>query len=185
MNATNQLGSILHAIKIYTIAEPQSFWAMVQAIGIIVTLWFIWRQLRLQSTANMLSALSEFSAEWWSPDLKSARKEVCQSFRDDKVMGNLAAERVCGFFEKLGLYHKRNIVDSHLAWEMYSYYVEHYWPILEPTLLDLRKDDKTIFTAFELFHKDMKHFSKKLKVPCDDKRPDVLKDFAKSELARK
>jgi hypothetical protein len=185
MNTTNQTCPFLHTIKTYTIADPQCFWIMVQAVGIVITLLLIWKQMRLQSAANMLRALSDFSKEWWSTELMDARKEVCKSFRDKKSPGDLAAERVSGFFETLGLYYKRNIIDTHLAWGLYSYYVEHYWPILQPTIIEMRRADKTIFTDFENFHDTMKAVSKKKNAPADIKPEEVLMEFAKSELARK
>jgi hypothetical protein len=158
---------------------------MVQAIGIIVTLFCIWKQLKLQSVTNMLSALSEFSKEWWSPEFKAARQEVCKSFREDKRPGSQAAEKICGFFETLGLHQQRKIVDTALLWDLYSYYVEHYWPMLMPVVMEMRQEDKTIFTAFEQFHDDMKMHSIKRDAPRDPKTTEVLKGFAKDELAKK
>jgi hypothetical protein len=172
VNTTNQICPVLHAIKTYTIADPQCFWTMVQAVGIVITLLLIWKQMRIQSAANMLRALSDFSKEWWSTELIDARKEVCRSYRDKKSPGDLSAERISGFFETLGLYYKRNMVDSHLAWGLYSYYVEHYWPILQPAIKEMRKTDNTIFTDFEQFHNEMKAVSKRKNAPSDVK-PEV------------
>jgi hypothetical protein len=187
MNTTNQTCSILHTFKTYTVGDPQTFWMMVQAVGVIITLWLIWRQIKLQGVGNSISSLTELESEWKSDKMAEARREICKCYKDGKDGGIQSAERIACFFETLGLYHERKMFDTVLIWELYSSYVENYWPILKPRIEKMRADDgdHSIYTHFEDFYDRMRVESKNHGAPTDVKTPEVLLAFSKWELERK
>ena len=176
-----------HTIKIYTIGDSQTFWLMVQAIGVISTLVLIWRQIKLQGLGNSISSLTEIEAEWKSDKMAEARREICKCYLDGNAGGIQSAERIACFFETLGLYHQRKMFDTILIWELYSSYVENYWPMLKPRIQKMRDDDgdRSIYTQFEGFYDRMRSVSKKQGAPTDVKTPEVLMAFAKWELETK
>lgn len=184
MNTTNQVSSVWHTLKTYTVNDPQTFWTMVQAVGVIVTLWFIWRQIKLQRVGNSIVSLSEIEDEWRSPVMAEARKEVCKSFCEGREIGSRSAEHVACFFETLGLYHQRKAFDSEVIWELYSSYVEHYWPMLATQISKIRKEDSTAYTHFEAFCTQMRKISKERNAPSNKSRESLLA-FAQKELERR
>jgi len=180
---TNQVASIWHTIGHNIIGnDSQWFWAFAQFLTVLIGLVFIYHQLKLQRMANSLSSLAGFETSWKSPEMFAARRETCQNFCEPKKGGTQSAERIAGFFETLGLYHERKVFSTDLIWELYSFYVENYWPILKPKIVEMRKGDSTIYTAFEQLYENTKAFSRKRGAPYDSKSQQVLIDFAKSEL---
>jgi hypothetical protein len=170
-------------LKTYTIHDPQTFWIMVQAIGILTTLLLIFRQIQLQRLGNSIISLAEIERIWKERDMINARKIICKNFQDNKELEACAAERIASFFEKLGLYHERKIFDSKIIWELYSHYVENYWGILkkEITLMRINIDDQTIYTHFEKFFNDMAKISKRRNAPDSRKTKEQLLEFSEQE----
>ena len=54
--------------------------------------------------------------------------EICQIAND-----------VANFFEKVGLFLKRDILDLEITWNFYALYAICYWEILEKDINELRK----------------------------------------------
>jgi hypothetical protein len=182
---TNQIATIWQTIGHNTIGtDSQWFWSFAQFVTVLIGLVFIYHQLKLQRMANSLSSLAEFENSWKSQEMMAARQEICGNVCDPKGGGTQSAERISCFFETLGLYLSRKVFDRAIIWELYSYYVEHYWPILKPKITEMRKGDPTIYTAFEALHDKMRVFSEKRGAPSHEKSPEMLLEFAKSELEK-
>src|SRR3990172_10856986 len=102
-------------------ANSEWFWAMLQFFAVAVSLWFIYRQIRLQAQANMLQALEALADKWNGEFLLQCRHEACSKYpRENLKIGN-ADSAVLGFFEDLGLYYKKGVFDIETVWERYSY----------------------------------------------------------------
>ncbi|HEY7491888.1 MAG TPA: hypothetical protein VIH59_12375, partial [Candidatus Tectomicrobia bacterium] len=88
------------------------------------------------------------------------------------------------FFEDPGLYLKKRIFDIEMLWELYSYYAEYYWPILEPRVRELRAErkDNTWYSNFENLCKETIAYSKKQRAPYSDKTDQELRRFVASEI---
>lgn len=115
---------------------------MVQAVAVIVSLIFIYRQVRIQRMANSLTTLKEFRERWDSRRLSDARAAVVSAYssRDKKI--DHTEESLLNFFEEMGLNVSRGIFDACSVWETYSYYLEHYWPILLPKVTEMRAAER-------------------------------------------
>jgi hypothetical protein len=89
------------------------------------------------------------------------------------------------FFEEMGLYLKKGVLDSESIYEMYCFYIEHYWVFAEPRIKELRAErkDPTYFDKFELLMHAMKRHSRKRKVPIRDKADSDIRKFIERELA--
>jgi hypothetical protein len=114
------------------------FWSMIQAIVVAVSLYLIYRQLRAQRLANTLTTLKAMDSRWNDGRLAVARSMICSAYPSADTNIDFYEEDVLTFLEELGIYVKSGAFDIHSVWDLYSYYIEHYWPILEPKVKDLR-----------------------------------------------
>ena len=131
---------------------------------------------------NTLSSLAQFETRWTSPEMFAARKAICTAFRDETPYSVQSSERVACFFEEIGLYVSKKVFELDIVWELYSTYIEHYWPILQPRVLDLQKGDPTVYTSFQRLHTEIQKRSKKQGAPSNTFTRDQLLEFAAEEL---
>jgi hypothetical protein len=155
---------------------------MAQFFAVAITLWFIWRQIHLQRMGNTLASLAQFETRWTSPEMFEARKTICKAFQDKTNCSVQSAERVACFFEELGLYVKKKVFELDIVWELYSTYIEHYWPILKSRVEDMQKGDPTVYTSFQTLHKRIQQFSQTQGAPCGTFTREQLLEFAAEEL---
>jgi hypothetical protein len=180
MTSTNSIAiQILHNV---IGNDSQWFWAMAQFFAVAITLGFIWRQIHLQRMGNTLASLAQFESRWTSPEMFEARKAICTAFRDEAPCSVQSAERVACFFEEIGLYVSKKVFGLDIVWELYSTYVEHYWPMLQPRVLDLQKGDPTVYASFQRLHAEVQKFSKQQGAPFNTFTRDQLLEFAAEEL---
>jgi hypothetical protein len=161
--------------------ESQWFWGAVAAIAVAWTLGLIYQQVKLQRLGNMLTSLGEFNGRWRSAETVKSRKEICNCFLKREPCKTAALEDVAGFFEEIGVYLEREVFDCPLVWDIYGSYVENYWLILKPAILDLRGIDPTAYTSFEKLYDRCAAHSVKNGTVESGLTADDLKEFAKSE----
>lgn len=180
---TNQITSVWDTIGKNVIGnDSQWLWSFAQFLTVLIGLFFIYHQIKLQRMANSLSSLTAFEDGWKATEMYAARQETCKNFGENRKGGIQSAERIACFFETLGLYHERKVFETLLIWELYSSYVEHYWPILKPRIVEMRQADCTIYTAFEALYDAMNSISRKRRAPFGEKSRAQLLEFAASEL---
>lgn len=162
--------------------DSQWFWAMAQFFAVAITLLSIWRQIHLQRMGNTLASLAQFETRWTSPEMFEARKAICTAFQDETKCSVQSAERVACFFEEIGLYVKKKVFELDIVWELYSTYIEHYWPILESRVLDMQKEDPTVYKSFQSLHTQIKQFSATQGTPVVVFTREQLLEFVAEEL---
>jgi hypothetical protein len=139
------------------------FWAMAQFVVIAVPLFFINSQIKLQRLGNALSSLFALREQWNSEKMGYARKLICenQNPSSNKIGANEGA--VLGFFEEIGLYLHSGVFDKRTIWDLYSYWIEYYWLILNPNIKECRKkeSDETLFERFESLYLCMSNISRR------------------------
>lgn len=155
-----EVDTVVSGTPFFIGSQSEWFWAMIQAVIVAASLLFIGQQIRLQSHANMLAALTGIQDRWNSPELIVARARTCEHWRAQGPYFENAEETVCAFFENLGLYVEQKVVSRGIAWEMYSYYVEHYWTMLEREIRDIRRenDDYTLYCHFQKLDSALKEY---------------------------
>lgn len=82
------------------------------------------------------------------------------------------------------MFTRRGIFDIHLVWNLYSHYIEHYWPLLSSTFSELRtvENDDSYFEHAAWLHARCCTISKKRKgQPI--KTDTQLQNFIAGELA--
>ena len=161
-------------------------WAMLQFVVVAISLFFIYRQIRIQSHANMLTALFALAKKWDSSLMRKARRHVCKEYQENRERRkiNQHEERIASFFEEIGFFLDEGAFTPEAIWEEYSYYVEHYWPMLEPKVAEFRKveRDNTWFEHFEKLYKKTQSIAKRRGVYVIVRDDSDLKKFVTGEL---
>jgi len=169
-------------MEAFCIIGPESewFWVMVQAVAVIVTGFFILRQLRLQKNAHLVSSFAILHDRWNSQMMLRARHTVCQNHKHDLEQIPFEDALVGMFFEELGGYCRLGHLDIDIAWENYSFYVEHYWIMLRNQIICYRKNngnDSSYYYHFEKLYHDFRDISRQKKTPSEEKTADDIKRF--------
>lgn len=161
-------------------------WAALQFVVVAISLYGIYQQIKIQSHANMLNAMFALADKWESPRMIEARQKVCIAYKRDRADTsiNQQEDRIASFFEEISFFLKKGAFTADAIWEQYSYYVEHYWPMLEPRVRAFRKleRDNTWFENFESLYERMQKIAKKRGVHVVKRDDDDMKKFARGEL---
>jgi len=57
------------------------FWTMAQFLAVVLSLWFIYRQVKLQRLGNMVASLANLKARWHSPEIAKFRHTFVENTR--------------------------------------------------------------------------------------------------------
>jgi hypothetical protein len=177
------LKEILCVVLDNTIGQNSSwFWTMAQAFVVAISLIFIYRQIKAQRVGNSLAALKALDDRWRSPEYLAARQSIAKAYPStDKSLGN-DEYLVLSFFEEIGIYVKNEVFDLEPVWDLYSYYIEHYWPILLPRVSEYRitESDDSYYDRAQLLYDKCCALSKKRK--ANPKKTEVqLAQFVEGE----
>jgi hypothetical protein len=70
----------------------------------------------------------EFDKRFSSEDMLRERQSLASSLMDERDPGS---EDLLDFFESVGHYAKRGLLDQETLWNEFSYFVIRYWPLLK------------------------------------------------------
>lgn len=185
MEATSSV--MLCGISLFFLGQGSEwFWVMVESIIVIVSLWFIYRQVKLSRYANMLQTILKFREMWSSQEMMRCRQSTCENYqRRTEAIGKVE-EEVSGFFEEIGLLVEKHVIPKEFVWECYSYYIEPYWTMMKKNIKKFRQQthDESWLEHFERLRETMRKFSKKRNVPSRDLTAAKIEQFIKGELER-
>jgi hypothetical protein len=181
INETACIWSVVHNNLVGP--DSQWFWTMVAGLAAAIGLGFIYQQIRLQVLGTMMNTLATFNDRWKSAEMVTARKNICEHYLGGGVCSPDSAEKVAGFFEEMGLYTERKVLDSAIVWELYGQYVESYWAILLARIEELRKLDETAYRCFQRLNKRALSGDRKEGILPQNVSADQLRRFANSEIA--
>jgi len=117
------------------------FWTAVSGLVLAVTFLAIWRQLRVQASANAYAQVAGFAAELHSERLVWATYDVLLSLADGMPPANVptgAAFALGNHWEAIGLLVRGGHLDRRLAYTSMSYSVQYDWAILAPFAARIR-----------------------------------------------
>jgi Domain of unknown function (DUF4760) len=159
------------------------FWAMAQFLVIAFTLFFITYQINLQRLSNALSSLHTLREQWNSEMMCNARKGICEN---QNPLSRTISEHegpVLTFFEEIGVYLEYGVISEMMIWDVYSYWIENYWLILEPYIKEYRNNvsDKTLFERFQSLHKRISNINRRRGTP-ENKSDERLQKFRAREI---
>ena len=179
------LDDVGQSIKKNTIGLDSGwFWTMAQCVIVAISLYFICIQLKIQRIANMLSTLAMLQAKWKSDEILESRRHVCSAYPTEEPHINAIEEGVLSFFEEIGIYLKMKVMDLDTIWDVYSYYVTNYWPILSPRVYKFRTEykDESWYCEFEQLHKRIVDCSRRQHGVEAEIGPDDISKFIRGEL---
>jgi hypothetical protein len=161
------------------------FWTMVQAIAVVVTLIIINLQLRIHRNANLLDTFATLENRWNSQYMLQARRKVCDMHDKDqklRIGGRLAL--VLDFFEDIGFYLDRKVLDHEVVWHKWSQTVEYYWLMFKPHIERFRKETgyKSWYGRFESLNQMMAKIAKKEGIPFGTKSKADIDKFVSTEI---
>ncbi len=129
------------------------FWGMLNTLTFIISFIFIYKQIRIQNKANMISFIFNSDLKWKEEKYIEARKSVINKVGNSIDYND---ELILSFFEDLGIFQKNKIVEIDLIWDKFSYYIENYWKYYESNVLEFRanSNDNTWYDNFERLYYD-------------------------------
>lgn len=166
----------------------QFVFALVQVLVVPITLFFIWRQVKLQTEQTAIEAKSHILQSvctiqdyWISETMQRARHDVCNRWKDGTSDFDGACDHIANFFEELGTFAKIKAIPNETIWDVWSWDVEHYWHMFEEGILKVRKEyNECVFCEFEELYKTMRTLSKGRGLePVDEP---CIKKFIKREI---
>lgn len=164
----------------------EAFWTAVGAIGAIVALYFIYRQLTHAKNIAALEFLLKLDERFSSSEMRKSRRklaEVLTDNPDDYIKIDEIADDVLGFFEDLGIMVRKKTIPEDLAWQMNCYYVLRYWDLLSKYISWVRKerDDLTYYSEFEYLYRKMLRLEERMVGKKITLRPNELQGFLEDE----
>jgi hypothetical protein len=166
---------------------PQSewFWTMTQCAAVFITLLFILRQVKLQSDSHLVHSFAVFGERWNSRMMLHARRDICLRYRPGDGVVDGTVQHLCLFFEELGAFTAKRVLDPDIVWEIYSFEIEHYWAMVDEAIKRFRKEenDYTFFYHFERLYRQTRKLGKKKGAPAHERTETDIKNFIRHELA--
>jgi hypothetical protein len=103
------------------------------ALGVLVTLYAIWRESRESRFALNTELLLKLYEQFDGNPMRAERKNAASALLEIEKSGKTellkvnSLERILNFFELLGLLHKRGAIDESSVRVMFSYWYRLYW----------------------------------------------------------
>jgi hypothetical protein len=136
------------------------FWTALSGFVLAVTFLAIWRQLRVQQSANAFAQVAAFDAELQSERLVWAAYDVLKSIADGVAPSDVPAgpaSALGSHWESVGLLVRGGHLDRRVAYTSMSYSVQYDWAVLAPFAAKIRAATgmPAIFEHFEWLAGDM------------------------------
>ncbi|MEZ4830047.1 MAG: hypothetical protein R3C61_27755 [Bacteroidia bacterium] len=107
------------------------FWAMAQFLLIGISFYFIYRQVRLQSKAHIITSIDIIYNRWSTEAMLKARHQVCQRWLDGENSFDSISEYIAEYFEELGIYTKAKVLSKKEMWDVQSWNIELYYSMFK------------------------------------------------------
>lgn len=132
----------------------QWLWTMLQLVVVSVSLVGVYRQIRLQRSANAIQQLNTFEAEWGGERFSRYRVEVLVALRDGAdptAVPYPPAFRLGLYWDKVAALVKGGHIDARLLWSGSGGDCFVWWLILGPWVQGQRKlpPSSTTYAGFE------------------------------------
>ena len=174
-----------------------TFWAGVQALGLLITLALIYLQIRIQTrqtqiqtkqfeiqtASHIVQTLHVIDERWTSQAMLQARKHVCDTYLNNEFVMDGLAHLIAEYIEKLGVYLEIEAVPKPVMWETYSWYIEHYYRIFTDGIQELRRTyhDDALYRKTEFLFKAMRSIEEENGFAKAGEGIEDLKRFAQEE----
>ena len=189
----------------------QQFWTFVGSVGtcagtvmaavgvLVAALSFgaTVQQSRLSLGADMVLKLDD---SFKTPAMKSARARAAQKLAAGALTSDENVDVVLDFFEKVGLFERRGVIDAELAWHTFYYWIIHYYHLSKSYRDYARQGDDSLWEDIDRLYERVMTAQDKMRpsrasclIACKWKRmtstsnrvptPDELARFVHEETA--
>jgi len=131
--------------------ESQWFWQALGTLIVGASLIALYHQVRLQRLSGIVDSMEKLTLLWNSENQLKLRLSVCEKLsKDINYFGN-DTEELLELFERVGAYVKIGAIPEFAIWEVFSWYIDHYYEISRAGLTELRihYKDPLLFENFE------------------------------------
>jgi hypothetical protein len=129
------------------------FWTAMSGVVLAVTFYAIYRQLRLQASANALAQMDAIDREWATEAMARNRLAVLLALRDGGQShgGERASSAIGDYFERIAILVRTRSIDRSLAYEYVGSTVRIWWAFCRPFVHAHRErfDDPSAHEHFE------------------------------------
>ena len=184
LRVLTSLHSLFHTAVVWL--HSATFWTAVQAVGSIVALYFIYRQIAAARDVSAYQFLRSEDSRFESEEVAASRSDLARALiLKDRGGIEENADAVCSYFEDLGLMLLKKITPEYFTWTMYCDEIINYWTLLKDYVYGLRagKGDDTYYREFEYLFKRTVKLQTKL-VPKRTAQPTEkgIRQFLDDEL---
>lgn len=115
--------------------------ATTSTLAIVIAVLSVWNETRQGNKALGATVLRDFEKEFVSEDFKRERYTLAKFLYNRKPNQILPPDKVSvlDFFDTVGIYLKRNILDTEITWNTYFYWVGHYYFLCKDDVLAVEK----------------------------------------------
>ena len=163
-----------------------TLWTAIAAIGALITLYFIYKEVAHTQNVTAYQFLREGEKWFSSNEMKRERSKLAKTLL---LKGNQYEEigslDPMNYFSDLGVLLEKKIAPIYFIWGNHYEDVIYYWTALRGYILWIRKEerDPTYYTEFEdLYHKMVRFQEKKTKKMVTEPTPKEMKEFLQGEL---
>jgi ribosomal-protein-alanine N-acetyltransferase len=174
--------------SVEVIISMQTFWIALGAIGTVVTLFFIQRQLRHARYVSAFEFLRREDDRFRTDEMRKHRSDLATTlllYSTDFQKIDDVADFLLDYFEDLGIILRKRLAPGYLVWSMNCYYVLRYWHALLPYVAWVRAkwNDTCYYSDFEYLYRALARKQRR-ETGREIIEPDYneLRDFLKEEL---
>jgi hypothetical protein len=163
------------------ISENESLWSYLTSAStaiLALSLVISYEQIRLSAKVARHDFIDKIEKEFYSKRLIKDRINTCS--KPDK---EIKLDHVLDFFEKVAYLNKEKLIDLEAIYELWDYWIGHYWIIHKQNIYNFRKihNDNTYYGLLEnltknlaiRYHKNLEEYEKE--------NENDLEDFKKEE----
>jgi hypothetical protein len=163
-----------------------AFWQFIavglQFIVVAITLWFIAKQVKIQTDSHVVQSVCALQERWHSEYMQRVRLDVCTRWKKNNQDFDGACEQIAEFIEELGMFLKIKAIPEDVMWDFQSWNIECYWAMFKDGIIKLRTDckDDTLYEDFEKMFNVMSEINKREGV--NPKNTKDINEFIEREI---
>lgn len=186
LTSTPLLALFLYLPDIGNFLSSDAFWLALGSVGGLITLFFIYYQIRMSKLISAADFLLKFEDKFNSNKMRRNRKKLMSIIKDtpDDHRRIDASRDVLDFFDDLAVLMEMKVISKELLWSEFCYWVLRYQALLKEYIAWLRKDenDMTLYVDFENMCNEIRKVEEKERQKKVKMTSSQLQEFIKEEM---
>jgi hypothetical protein len=160
------------------------FWSAVQAVLVLVSALFLYRQLVAQSRADVVSAIESIWARFDSHEMLQIRARVAAYYLDGGRGLNGDVQILLGFWEQVGTYVRLKSLPLDAFSLSFVYYIDYYQEAFRGGIRSYRAEMKDFFffSDMEMACEKMRGYMQRQGQPIPVPKDEHLMQFFRDEF---